>query len=96
MLETFRSISLIEGISLLSLFFLAMPAKYYLGMPVIVPLVGTTHGLLFMTYLVMSLLVSHRYQWSVLKWFMVLLAGVIPFACFILERKLKNEVMISS
>lgn len=91
MLETFRTLSLIEGISLLTLFFVAMPAKYYLGTPVIVPLVGTTHGLLFMSYLVMSLLVSHRLGWSLLKWLAVLAAGFIPFACFVLERRLRNE-----
>ena len=91
MLETFRTLSLIEGISLLTLFFVAMPAKYYLGVPVIVPLVGTTHGLLFLSYLVMSLLVSHRFSWSLLKWIVVLLAGFVPFACFVLERRLKRD-----
>lgn len=91
MFDTFRSLSLIEGISLLTLFFVAMPAKYYLDMPVIVPLVGTTHGLLFITYLVMSLVVSHRNNWSIIKWLMVLFAGVIPFACFVLEHRLKRE-----
>lgn len=68
-----------------------MPAKYSFGVPVIVPLVGTTHGLLFLTYLVMSLLVSHQYKWSLLKWLVVLLAGFIPFACFVLDRKLRRE-----
>ncbi len=91
-MDTFRSLSLIEGISLISLFFIAMPAKYYLGMPVIVPFVGTTHGLLFITYLVVSLVVSHHYKWSLLKWLVVLLAGFIPFACFVLERRLKQEI----
>ena len=91
MLETFRTLSLIEGISLLTLFFVAMPAKYFLGVPVIVPLVGTTHGLLFLSYLVMSLLVSHRHNWSLIKWIVVLFAGLIPFACFVLERRLKRD-----
>lgn len=91
MFDTFRSLSLIEGISLITLFFIAMPAKYYLGMPVIVPLVGTTHGLLFISYLVLSLVVSHHYKWSLLKWLMVLAVGFTPFACFLLEKRLKRE-----
>ncbi|MCW8917333.1 MAG: DUF3817 domain-containing protein [Gammaproteobacteria bacterium] len=90
-METFRRLSLIEGLSLLLLLFVAMPAKYYLDMPVIVPLVGTTHGLLFITYLALSLLVSHRHGWSIIKWLLVLFAGVIPFACFVLEHYLKRE-----
>ena len=92
MLASFRDLSLIEGLSLITLFFIAMPAKYSFGVPVIVPLVGTTHGLLFLSYLVMSLLVSHHYKWSLLKWLAVLLAGFIPFACFVLDRKLKAEL----
>lgn len=92
MLATFRDLSLIEGISLISLFFIAMPLKYYVGVEVIVPLIGTTHGLLFLSYLVMSLLVSHHHKWSLLKWLVVLLAGFIPFACFILDRSLKKEL----
>jgi integral membrane protein len=91
MLETFRRLSLIEGFSLLALFFIAMPAKYYLDLPVIVPLVGTTHGLLFITYLLLSLLVSHRHGWSLVQWLLVLFAGFIPFACFVLDRYLKRE-----
>jgi integral membrane protein len=95
MFETFRSLSLIEGISLITLFFVAMPAKYYLGVPVIVPLVGTTHGLLFVSYLVLSLVVSHCYKWSLFKWLMVLAAGFIPFACFLLEKQLKREAKLT-
>lgn len=91
MLKHFRTLSLIEGISLLILLFIAMPAKYYFGIPKIVPIVGTIHGLLFLSYMVMSLMVSHRQNWSILKWLSIFLAGAIPFACFIVESRLKRE-----
>ncbi len=67
MLATFRDLSLIEGLSLITLFFIAMPAKYAFGVPV-----------------------SHHYKWSLLKWLAVLLAGFIPFACFVLDRQLRR------
>ena len=91
MLKAFRVLSLIEGLSLISLFCIAMPAKYYFGYFDIVWPVGMTHGLLWMTLVVFSLPVSHKQGWSVFFWMLVLLASVIPFACFILDRKLKQQ-----
>jgi len=91
MLKTFRLLSLIEGCSLLLLLFVAMPAKYYFGIPEAVKIVGMIHGILFLSYLVMSLLVSHQEEWPVLFWLLVLFVSVIPFACFILDRKLVSK-----
>jgi hypothetical protein len=42
--------------------------------------------------MVMSLIVSHQRHWSILRWLMVFLAGVIPFACLLLDRMLKREL----
>ena len=95
MLNAFRVLSLIEGISLISLFCIAMPAKYYFGLFDIVWPVGMAHGLLWMTLVVFSLPVSHKQGWSVLFWMMVLLASVIPFACFFLDNKLKQESVLA-
>lgn len=91
MLKTFRALSLIEGLSLITLFFVAMPAKYYFHSFDIVFQVGMTHGLLWLSYVVMSLVVSHRQGWSVVFWMLVLLASVVPFACFILDWKFRSE-----
>ena len=96
MLKTFRALSMIEGFSLIALFFVAMPAKYYFASFDIVFQVGMTHGLLWMAYVVLSLAVSHKQGWSVVFWALVLVASVIPFACFILDAKLKNELKLSS
>jgi hypothetical protein len=45
--------------------------------------------------LVLSLVVSHCYKWSLFKWLMVLAAGFIPFACFLLEKQLKREAKLT-
>lgn len=95
MLNSFRVLSLIEGLSLISLICIAMPAKYYLGLFDIVWPVGMTHGLLWMSLVVFSLPVSHKQGWSVLFWMLVLLASVIPFACFFLDSKLKPEMLVA-
>ena len=91
MLNAFRTLSLIEGLSLITLFMIAMPAKYYFQVFDIVWVVGMTHGLLWLAYVVMSLAVSHRQNWSVMFWMLVLLASVVPFACFVLDRELKKQ-----
>ena len=91
MLNTFRTLSIIEGFSLITLFMIAMPAKYYFTAFDIVWVVGMTHGILWMIYVVFSLAVSHKQGWSVMFWMLVLLASVVPFACFFLDRELKKE-----
>lgn len=91
MLNFFRMLSLIEGASLVILLFIAMPAKYHFGYFDIVWIVGMTHGILWLAYVATSLPVSHKQNWSVTFWMLVLLASVIPFACLFLEGRLKRE-----
>jgi len=91
MLSFFRKLSLIEGLSLIVLLFIAMPAKYQFGYFDSIWIVGMTHGILWLAYFVVSLVVSHQQKWSIMFWLLVLFASIIPFACFFLDRKLKNS-----
>lgn len=86
----FRIIGLIEGTSLLVLLFVAIPAKYYWGHPEVMPVVGWGHGLLFLIFLVSSLVVSHRFNWSIAFWFLVFLTAFFPFGTFLMDLKLKK------
>lgn len=90
MLKFFRMLSFIEGLSLLTLLLIAMPAKYQFGYDFLWP-VGMTHGVLWLAYFTLSLLVSHKQNWSVMFWLLVLLSSVTPFACFFLDARLKHE-----
>ena len=89
MLKLFRLLSIIEGMSLIALFCVAMPAKYYFNYFDVVWDTGMVHGMLWMSYFVMSLVVSHMEKWKVTLWIMALFASVIPFACLLLERRLR-------
>ena len=82
-------LSLIEGLSLITLLFIAMPAKYQFGYGEAAFYVGMTHGILWMAYFTLSLMVSHNQKWSVMFWLVALIASVTPFGCFFLDRKLK-------
>lgn len=92
MLSFFRKLSVVEGLSLIVLLFIAMPAKYHFGYVDNIWQVGMTHGILWMIYFIASLIVSHQNKWSVMFWLVVLFSSVIPFACFFLDRKLKYSI----
>lgn len=91
MIALFRKISLLEGLSLVLLFFVAMPLKYQFDMPQYVSVVGMTHGILFLVYVLMSVITSHKARWSVGFWLLTLLCSIVPFAFIWLDRRLKLQ-----
>lgn len=91
MLRTFRLISLAEGISLLTLLFVAMPLKYMMGIPEVVKVVGWMHGVLFIVYVFVLLAVEFRYRWTILFFLGAFVASLIPFGTFLLDRELRKR-----
>lgn len=91
MKNTFRIIAFLEGVSYLLLLFVAVPIKYNLGDPAYVKLLGMPHGLLFMAYLVLAYLLKDEQKWERKSFLIILVASVIPFGTFYVDRKyLKN------
>lgn len=90
LLVLLRFVAIAEGLSLLVLLFIAMPLKYQFGNTEIVPLVGMTHGILFMVFLGFAMLVSQRKKWSDKFFMLLVLSSIIPFATFFMDRKLKK------
>lgn len=82
-----RWVALFEGSSLLLLLFVAVPLKYYAGMPEAVKIIGPVHGVLFLTFL--ALLFSHagKRDLSVGKTIIGLFASFIPFGTFVFKAK---------
>ena len=89
MLGLFRKIALLEGFSFLLLLFVAMPLKYSYGMPEAVKIAGWIHGLLFMGFAALLVKVSNEHKWSDGFSLAVFVSGIIPFATFFMDRKLK-------
>ncbi len=87
----FRLIAVLEGISYLVLLFIAMPLKYFAGLPDAVKYVGWAHGLLFVLFGIFLLLVWIKYKWSFGKTTVAFVASLLPFATFVLDKKLKKE-----
>ena len=90
-LHLFRRVAFAEGISYLLLLFIAMPLKYWAGMPLAVKYTGWAHGLLFVMYGVFLLMAWQERKWKFSKAVVLFLASLIPFASFIVDKKLKAE-----
>lgn len=87
MIKIFRGISLLEGISLLVLLFIAMPIKYILGDPEYVKHVGMAHGLLFVAYVLFAIMTKFELDWKPKTLLIVFVASVIPFGTFYVDKK---------
>ncbi|QOC22119.1 DUF3817 domain-containing protein [Wenzhouxiangella sp. AB-CW3] len=87
----FRLISIAEGISLITLLFVAMPLRTLADMPMAVTWVGWIHGILFLNYAAASLIASHLRGWSIPKWLLVLGMGVVPFGFIYVDRMVRRE-----
>ena len=85
-----RIASLLDGISYLILLFIAMPLKYLAGLPIAVKIVGSIHGALFVG-LCFALLIALRRKKLTFVWSVVtFLCALVPFAPFLLDRKLRT------
>ena len=90
-LGRFRMAAITEGISFIVLLFIAMPLKYIAGDPRAVLYVGWVHGLLFMVYILILIIVAIKLEWKFKKTVIAFLASLIPFGTFILDKSLKKE-----
>ena len=64
MVKSFRIVALFEGISYVLLLFIAVPVKYLLDDPQYVKLLGMPHGLWFMIYIIMAVMINADGKWS--------------------------------
>ncbi len=87
-LEFLRKISYIEGLSLIILFFVAMPIKYILGEPLAVRIAGTIHGLLWLTFLYALYTAHNKNKFEKNLSISILILSVIPFGCFYIDKYL--------
>ena len=88
----FRLVALLEGVSYLLLLFIAVPIKYIQGNPEYVKLLGMPHGLLFVGYIVLAILIGIELKWDKKTMFVVLIASVIPFGTFYVDKKYMKNI----
>lgn len=91
MLTSFKWVARGEGISLLILLFIAMPLKYIWDDPSWVKVVGMIHGVLFVAYVAWAIWVYLELKWSLKRLALVILASIIPFGTFYVEKKYLDD-----
>ncbi|UOQ52149.1 DUF3817 domain-containing protein [Hymenobacter cellulosivorans] len=91
-----RLLGLLEGLSLLLLLGVAVPLKYAADDPSFVRALGPVHGLLFLLFVLNTLRVGVEYRWrfATTTW-KVLLACIIPFGTFYVDRKILAPLQAS-
>jgi len=90
-LGRFRLVAILEGISYLVLLFIAMPLKYIWQLPLAVKYTGWAHGVLFVLYMLLLLLVWIELKWKFTRVLWAFVASLIPFGTFILDKQLQKE-----
>ncbi|WP_026976340.1 DUF3817 domain-containing protein [Flavobacterium tegetincola] len=89
MLKIFKIVAILEGISYLVLFtnMLAVkPNNLELYKQLLYP-IGMTHGVLFVGYCVLAVLLKYSLNWTYKKLAIILAASLLPFATFWVEKK---------
>jgi integral membrane protein len=86
-----RLIGLLEGVSYLLLLGIAMPLKYWAGMPEVVSVVGMAHGVLFCVFCLALLQAFSDCDWTLKRAAGLFCAAVLPFGPFVVDAGLKRE-----
>ena len=82
-----RWTALLEGSSLIILLFVAMPLKYYAGLPEAVKIVGPVHGVLFLGFLFLLFAHAGKRDINVVNTAAGFVASFVPFGTFIFKAK---------
>ncbi|UOQ84987.1 DUF3817 domain-containing protein [Gracilibacillus salinarum] len=88
-INRFRIIGFLEGSSLLLLLFLAMPLKYWAGLPEVVTVFGSVHGGLFIVYILFTIYTTITVRWHFIWFLSAVIVAFIPFGNFILDKRIR-------
>jgi len=83
----FRIVAFLEGVSYILLMSVGLYFKYQLGNPSYVKLLGMPHGLLFISYIILAFLIKNGEQWKNKDFGIIILASILPFGTFYIDRK---------
>ena len=87
----YRVMAYAVGVGLVVLVFVGIPLQIA-GHPEVVNVVGPIHGFLYIVYLVSTADLTRRGRWPISSLVWVILAGLIPFAAFVVARRVTRRV----
>jgi integral membrane protein len=86
LLNIFRGVAFLEGVSYILLLFIATPIKHFAGNEQFVKLLGMPHGVLFVLYIVLAIMLKNELKWNTKQFAIVLVASILPFGTFYVEK----------
>ena len=92
LVNIFRIVALLEGISYILLLFIATPIKYLANDPQYVKLLGMPHGFLFILYIILAFMLKTELKWTAKIFARILLASIIPFGTFFIGKYYLNTI----
>ncbi|MBN2631819.1 MAG: DUF3817 domain-containing protein [Rhodobacteraceae bacterium] len=87
----FRMMALVEGVTTLLLFLIAMPIKYILGDPSWVSVTGTLHGYAWVAYMGLMFVALRGPGWGPRDWWRCTFAALFPFGTFLNDAYLRRR-----
>lgn len=94
MLKLFRAVALIEGVTTLALFLVAMPLKYWGDNPVLVPPFGMAHGVAWIGYMLAMAVCLPGRGFSTLDALRTFVAGLVPFGTFLNDGLIRRQMAL--
>ncbi|HSD05691.1 DUF3817 domain-containing protein [Flavobacterium sp.] len=89
MLKLFKIVAILEGISYLVLFsnmLFIKPNHLELYKTLLYP-IGMSHGVLFIGYVLLAFLLKKSQKWDLKTFGLILIASLVPFGTFYIEKK---------
>jgi len=86
----YRVMAYAVGVGLIVLVFVGVPLQVA-GHPQVVGVVGPVHGFLYIAYLVAAADLARRARWPASRLVPVILAGLVPFLAFAVERRVTRR-----
>ncbi|MFC4721888.1 DUF3817 domain-containing protein [Geojedonia litorea] len=87
LLNVFRFVAFLEGLSYILLLGIAVPIKYLANDPQYVKLLGMPHGILFIAYIALAFTLKPEQSWSKSTFYKILVASIIPFGTFYIDKQ---------
>lgn len=89
MFKIFKITAILEGISYLVLFtnmLFVKPTNLTLYKTLLYP-IGMSHGVLFMAYVLLAILLKKSQNWNFKVFSLILIASLLPFGTFYIDKK---------
>ena len=91
-LVRYRVMAFVVGTGLVLLVFIGMPLQFAAHEKVVVEVVGTFHGYLYLVYLVTAADLARRAHWRLGRILAVVAAGFVPFLAFVIEHRVYRQM----